>query len=63
LDVAKAFDSLNHSILLGKLEIYGVRGVVLQWFSSYLSNRFQYIEFDGKLSTYKLIKSSIPQGR
>ncbi len=41
LDFAKAFDTMNHDILLRKLNNYGVRGTVLQWFQSYLSSRKQ----------------------
>ena len=39
----KAFYTINHKILLKKLEHYGVRGLVYQWFSSYMSNRQQYV--------------------
>ena len=42
LDLFKAFDSINHSELLKKLEFYGFRGIVNDWFYNYLSDKFQY---------------------
>lgn len=53
---------MNHDILFDKLEIYGVRGIALQWFRSYLNNRFQYVVYNGEKSDKKRITCGVPQG-
>ncbi len=60
IDVSKAFDSLDHYILLSKLEHYGIRGVAYDWFMSYLSNRFQFTELNGSRSLLRKIISGVP---
>ena len=51
IDLSKAFDTVNHNILLSKLEIYGIKQNVLKWFESYLTNRKQYIQIGKKTKT------------
>ena len=62
IDLSKAFDSLNHAILLQKLSAFGIRGVAYQWFASYLQDRRQYVHFRGSNSTITNITTGIPQG-
>ena len=61
-DLSKAFDTINHQILLDKLEHYGIRGKAKDWLSSYLSGREQYVEFDKKSSDRLPILTGVPQG-
>ena len=62
VDLQKAFDTVNHRILLSKLEHYGVRGCALEWFKSYLSDRKQYVSVNGSNSNLLPITCGVPQG-
>ena len=63
LDISKAFDTIDLTILLRKLNNYGSRGESLNWFESYLSNRSQIAEYAGISSSNQVnITSSVPQG-
>jgi hypothetical protein len=72
LDLSKAFDVINHNLLLAKLELYGLRGKIHMWLSSYLTDRTQFVEIqhvDQKTSnlmsyssSLKEIKHGVPQG-
>ena len=62
IDLRKAFDTVNHSILLKKLEHYGIRNTVYKWFESYLSNRRQYVFVNGESSSISNITCGVPQG-
>ncbi len=62
LDLAKAFDTVNHKILTGKLQHYGVRGVPSDWFNSYLSERKQTVMFKNSASSYMDVNCGVPQG-
>ena len=62
LDLKKAFNTVNHEILLNKLFLYGVKGTANAWFQSYLSNRTQVCQVKGKLSLSRNIITGIPQG-
>ena len=62
IDLKKAFDTVNHDILLKKLEHYGIRDVPLEWFRSYLTNRKQYVSVCGNTSETLEITCGVPQG-
>ncbi len=62
LDLSKAFDMVDHNILLEKLEYYGIRGHVKKWFCSYLNNRKLKTYVNSKLSNSENINIGVPQG-
>ena len=62
LDIAKAFDTVNHSILLDKLYNYGIRGNAIKLITDYLSNRKQKVKIDQVESSYETITTGVPQG-
>lgn len=61
-DFSKAFDSVNHSLLLAKLRLYSISDPLLSWFNSYLSDRTQQVEINGFLSDPFPAPSGVPQG-
>ena len=62
LDLAKAFNTVDHKILIKKLENYGIRGIALNLLQSFLSNRKQFTKVNGYQSSAKLIDTGVPQG-
>ena len=62
LDFQKAFDTVQHAILLRKLEKYGVRGIPLLWFQSYLFNRRQRVAVNDAFSSFGRVTCGVPQG-
>lgn len=62
LDLKKAFDTLNHNILLQKLEAYGIRGIANDVIRSYLSNRTQFVAIENVRSSLRRIEVGVPQG-
>ncbi len=62
LDLSKAFDCVDHSTLIHKLEHYGIRGVPLKWLESYLSNRTQFVGISDVCSEERRLSFGVPQG-
>ncbi|CAI6352586.1 unnamed protein product [Macrosiphum euphorbiae] len=61
-DISKAFDTINHAVLIRKLELMGVNNLMLKWFSSYISCRSQKVRLHGYVSNNISIPSGVPQG-
>ena len=62
LDFLKAFDRINHHILLENLNKYGIRGLPHEWFSSYVTERKQYVKIGNAESSLKTVTCGVPQG-
>ena len=62
IDLTKAFDVIDHKILIYKLSYYGIKGIPLQWFIDYLCNRKQYVYVNGKISNQVTVECGVPQG-
>ena len=59
-DLQKAFDTVDHGILLSKLDYYGIRGISNNWSKSYLSNRKQFVSINGYDSRFAEINCGVP---
>ena len=62
LDFSKAFDKVDHALLIKKLERYGIKGKLLRWIKAFLSNRTQKVVVNGQMSLVDLVLSGVPQG-
>ena len=62
LDLKKAFDTVDHTIIVDKLFKYGIRGNIFNWFKSYLSNRKQYVNWQGRYSVIETVSCGVPRG-
>ena len=62
IDLRKAFDTISHSLLLSKLQSYGITGTELSWFTNYLFNRHCIVQFDSCISNSNPLTSGVPQG-
>ena len=62
LDLSKAFDTVDHSLLLQKLEFYGIRGIALEWFKNYISKRYHCVRYNNEISEKREITCGVPQG-
>jgi hypothetical protein len=62
IDLTKAFDTIDHKILLHKLKHYGIEGNSLELMTSYLSNRYQYVQYNDESSRSMLVTTGVPQG-
>ena len=62
LDFSKAFDKVDHELLLKKLTLYGIKGKVFSWIKSFISNRVQKVVIEGEFSIIEFVISGVPQG-
>ena len=63
LDLSAAFDTIDHSILLHRLEkVVGIKGTALLWLRSYLTDRYQFVDLDGDHSSCSQVEFGVPQG-
>ena len=62
VDLQKALDTVDHEILLSKLDYYGIRSIANKWFETYLCNRKQYLSINGFKSNTSTLTCGVPQG-